>query len=83
MVPSFEKQITTKQDILDSGLPFDWVLFGLDTEVYVSQSEDPVLSEIWKRKRVRAYSPDQTSRVMRSLKTVNWAYKLLNSILLV
>ena len=51
-LPLKEKQIDSNQDILASGLPWDKIIYGSETEQMLAASKDPIVKEIWDRKKI-------------------------------
>ena len=59
--PTHGKGINTWADILDSGLPWDMVIYGTDIEVLMATTDDPVLSKIWNGMDKLGYSDSTTN----------------------
>ena len=62
--PTYESSIETLVDILDSGLPWDMVLYGEEIERLMAESDDPVISKIWRDKGIAEYAYVDVERVL-------------------
>ena len=47
MSPLVSERIETMQDVVDSGLPWDFVLYGEQIEIIMATSDDPLLKALW------------------------------------
>ena len=43
MTPNYEKEIDTMKDVLDSGLPWNLILYGEEIEGEMAGSDDPII----------------------------------------
>ena len=61
--PMYSKTITTYEELVNAGLPWDMVLYGEEIEVFLEQTNDEVLSKLWKEKIIAEYDQYLTERV--------------------
>ena len=75
MLPLKEKGIDNVQDILDSGLPFDMVLYYNEFDLAIANSDDPKMKQIWEKKQVTTYNAEEIDRVRQAFKLYNLKIK--------
>ena len=63
MSPLVSERIETMQDVVDSGLPWDFVLYGEQIETVMATSDDPLLSTLWNGMNFVEYSFTGRERV--------------------
>ena len=57
-IPKLARPINTLEDVLDSGLPWEMVVYGVEVEdAMAGGALGPVVQELWERKIPREYSP--------------------------
>ena len=55
--PRVPKPINSLEDLFDSGLPWNMVLFGEPIEKVLEETQDPVFKKFWEEKDVVPYKP--------------------------
>jgi hypothetical protein len=55
--PEYLKPITTLAEVVQSGLPWQMVLYGEEEEQMMKESTDPITHTIWEKKTVVEYQP--------------------------
>ncbi len=53
--PEYRDPIDTMEDIVESGLPWKIVLYGVELDNYLETSQDPVVRKFWEGKTVIPY----------------------------
>lgn len=61
--PPLTAPLRTLQEVVDSGLSWDFVPYGEEVEHELARSEDPVIRKFWDKKEVVPHRPDQYERV--------------------
>ena len=57
-IPKLARPINTLEEVLDSGLPWEMVVYGVEVEDAMARGAlGPVVKELWERKIPREYSP--------------------------
>ena len=67
-LPLEGKSIETQEDILESGIPWNKIIYGSDDEKFLASSSDPVIRAIWDGKESSSFDP--TSMVDMTLNRV-------------
>ena len=62
--PSSDQPIRTVRELVDSGLPYNTVLYGESVEVALNQTRDPLLKEFWGGKEVVEYEAVPYEKVL-------------------
>ena len=55
--PTYSASINSLKKVLESGLPWEMVLYGEEEEAMMARSTDPVIKKIWQDKDVVEFSP--------------------------
>ena len=66
--PEFSSPINTLQEVVESGLPWNFVLYGDEFETLLAKQEDEVTRQFWDEKEVVEYNDYPVDRVTKRKK---------------
>ncbi len=62
--PKVPKPINSLEDLFNSGVPWNMVLFGEPIEKVLEETQDPVFKKFWEEKEVVPYKPFPYDRLI-------------------